>query len=289
MQPPPNTYHSAGVTVLVAAGTLRISDAVDVRLSPVNMKVLLALMEMPQQVVSRNALFEKVWPNQSISDDALTRCIADLRAALGKLKLDLPCIETVPKRGYRWLHPVEQIAALQPERIADNSIKNNDRGAIKGSAKLNTRLVFVALTALFVVVSLVGLFAWIMPASTSNSQRIAVLIFSTSDVKFDTIAVEIRETLIKNLVANKSLSILANFPVRDNNVELNSLRHQYNINKFIEGHIFNRNGVATLSLTVIDARTALAENVIFIKVNEAETKLPFLIDQNYFGQYDRSE
>jgi DNA-binding winged helix-turn-helix (wHTH) protein len=75
------------------------------RLGPVNMAVLTLLIEQQGQVVSRRALFDSVWKNQIVSDDVLTRSISDIRSQLSKYS-KIKLIETLPKRGYRWLPDV---------------------------------------------------------------------------------------------------------------------------------------------------------------------------------------
>lgn len=113
-------YQTAGWRVYPSSGQLqRASD--ELRLGPVAMQVLVALLDRPGQVVTRTELFDLVWKNQEVSDDALTRCISDLRAMLGHHQTDAPLIQTLPKRGYRWLPAVEvhELTQLPPEPIAE--------------------------------------------------------------------------------------------------------------------------------------------------------------------------
>ncbi|MDQ2640374.1 MAG: winged helix-turn-helix domain-containing protein [Pseudomonadota bacterium] len=70
------------------------------------MKVLATLLAQPGRMFSRSELFEAVWPNQIVSDDALTRCVSDIRGQLRRLSGRDEWIETLPKRGYRWIGPV---------------------------------------------------------------------------------------------------------------------------------------------------------------------------------------
>src|ERR1044071_4069755 len=94
--------HSAGLSIDPASGQVQ-AGAESVRLGPVNMKVLTLLLENGNRVVGRTEFFEKVWARQVVSDDVLTRSISDLRTQLGA-HADAPVlIETIPKRGYRWV------------------------------------------------------------------------------------------------------------------------------------------------------------------------------------------
>ncbi|MBY0573308.1 MAG: winged helix-turn-helix domain-containing protein, partial [Undibacterium sp.] len=89
----------------------------DIRLGPINMQVLVVLLNQQGQVVSRNQLFEQVWKNQIVSDDTLTRCISDLRALLGHHQTHAPLIQTLPKRGYRWLPEVQVIQEVRADKL----------------------------------------------------------------------------------------------------------------------------------------------------------------------------
>lgn len=77
-------------------------DGRQVSLPPVNTKVLLCLLESSPTVVSRNEIFSYAWPNQEISDDALTKCISEVRQAISKIS-DKQYIKTHPKKGYSWV------------------------------------------------------------------------------------------------------------------------------------------------------------------------------------------
>ncbi len=79
------------------------------RLQPKTMDVLLALAERRGGVVTREELLEQVWGGRAMSDDPLTRCIGDLRRALGDQRDEPVYIETIHKRGYKLMVPVENI------------------------------------------------------------------------------------------------------------------------------------------------------------------------------------
>src|SRR5690606_16906441 len=63
------------------------------------------------EVITRAELFDAVWPNQTVSDDVLTRAVSVIRSQLTKLDPTTKFIETLPKRGYRWIEPVNPVVA----------------------------------------------------------------------------------------------------------------------------------------------------------------------------------
>jgi DNA-binding winged helix-turn-helix (wHTH) protein len=73
------------------------------------MQVLLALLEQPGQIVTREALRQKIWPADTFVDfeHSLNTAIKKLRLALGDRAGHSKFVETLPRRGYRFLAKVE--------------------------------------------------------------------------------------------------------------------------------------------------------------------------------------
>jgi len=89
-----------------------------VRLEPKTAEVLAFLVEQPGAVVGREKLLSAIWPGVVVGDDALTQAIIKLRKALGDPAREPRYIETISKRGYRLVAPVERIEeeAADPPR-----------------------------------------------------------------------------------------------------------------------------------------------------------------------------
>lgn len=89
-------------TVDPLANEIRRGEEV-VRLEPKAAAVLVHLAEREGEVVTRAELLEAVWPDVVVTDASLTRCISQLRLALGDDPRRPRLIETLPKVGYRLL------------------------------------------------------------------------------------------------------------------------------------------------------------------------------------------
>jgi TolB-like protein/DNA-binding winged helix-turn-helix (wHTH) protein len=76
-------------------------------ITPKSMEVLACLAKRQGQVVSKKEIFREVWPETFVSDDALTRCIGELRRAFFDNARDPSIIRTVAKRGYAIAVPVD--------------------------------------------------------------------------------------------------------------------------------------------------------------------------------------
>jgi DNA-binding winged helix-turn-helix (wHTH) protein/Tfp pilus assembly protein PilF len=81
-----------------------------VRLEPKAMEVLVCLAKQQGNVVSKEQLISTVWAGTFVGDDALTRCISELRKAFDDDPKAPRMIETISKRGYRLLERVEPVA-----------------------------------------------------------------------------------------------------------------------------------------------------------------------------------
>ncbi|MCA1586130.1 MAG: winged helix-turn-helix domain-containing protein, partial [Acidobacteria bacterium] len=75
-------------------------------------EVLRALVEQPGEVVTREALRKRLWPQGIVVDfdQSLNKSLTKLRDALGDRAANPRFIQTLPKRGYRFIAPVTRVA-----------------------------------------------------------------------------------------------------------------------------------------------------------------------------------
>lgn len=78
-----------------------------VRLTPKALQTLLVLIRNQGKVVHKDQLLEEVWQGTFVEEGILSRNIYDLRKVLGDVVRPNAYIETIPKRGYRFLPPAE--------------------------------------------------------------------------------------------------------------------------------------------------------------------------------------
>src|SRR6202453_1275014 len=93
--------------VSLHSGEVRKSG-LKIRVQQQPLKLLEILLERPGEVITREELRSRVWPNESFGDfdQALNISIAKLRSALGDSAENPRFIETLPKRGYRFIADV---------------------------------------------------------------------------------------------------------------------------------------------------------------------------------------
>lgn len=91
-------------------------DGLVVDLTPKAYAVLRLLAEHAGELVTKNELWDAVWPRVIVTDAALTVCIAEVRKALGDNARNARFVATVPKRGYRFVAPIARHEA-EPQSV----------------------------------------------------------------------------------------------------------------------------------------------------------------------------
>ena len=86
----------------------------EIRITPKSLSLLRALAERPGEIVSKEELFRIVWPKSTVSDATLTSCIKELRRALHDDARAPRFIETIHRRGFRFIAPIEGPADAAP-------------------------------------------------------------------------------------------------------------------------------------------------------------------------------
>jgi len=101
------------------ANALLQRDGQAVALAPTPFRLLCALARRPGTLLTKDALLDSVWGHQFVSESVLKTAISDLRTALGDTPREPRFIETVPRRGYRFI--AVPAAASPAPALADTS------------------------------------------------------------------------------------------------------------------------------------------------------------------------
>src|SRR5271170_3374800 len=72
-------------------------------LRPKSFKLLVYLLDNPGKLLTKDALLDAVWPNIHVSDAVLRGCIREIRQVLDDLAGAPKFVETVARRGYRFI------------------------------------------------------------------------------------------------------------------------------------------------------------------------------------------
>ena len=86
------------------AANMRLEDASGpIRLNPKAFEVLRVLIERRGQLVLKDELLDEVWPGTHVADGVLAVCVTEIRSALADSAREPRFIETVHRRGYRFI------------------------------------------------------------------------------------------------------------------------------------------------------------------------------------------
>ena len=85
-----------------------------VRIAPKAFDVLRYLVENPERLVTQDELLEALWPDTYVNPEVLRKYILEVRKILGDRPDRPEFIETLPKRGYRFVAAVSDDVAVEP-------------------------------------------------------------------------------------------------------------------------------------------------------------------------------
>ena len=97
--------------------------AESVRVEPKMMEVLALLAKHRGEVISKDEIIRQIWPDTFITDEALWRCISELRKILGDDDKCPQFIQTVPKRGYRLIASADNPEACPCIRLRRSGLR----------------------------------------------------------------------------------------------------------------------------------------------------------------------
>jgi cholera toxin transcriptional activator len=144
-------------------------------------QVLVALLERPQEVVTREELRQRLWPQDTFVDfdHGLNTAMVKLRDVLGDSASKPKFVETIAKRGYRFLGTAEVIsdqpapaepktsapaevvqAAVGNPNLQPASIPAETDSALPRASRNTARLLFILTQIMYLIFYLSALFRW---------------------------------------------------------------------------------------------------------------------------------
>jgi DNA-binding winged helix-turn-helix (wHTH) protein len=164
-------------------------EGTPIRLQPQPARVLALLLERPGELVSREDLRRHVWGNETFVDfeRGLNFCIAQIRSALGDSADSPRYVETVPKRGYRFIAPAAVDGTGPPNETRP--------------PKNNKRATGIALAAS--LVAAVGAFIFVRQQVTEPAATVPIAVVpfdnQTGSIAFDAVAEGLADATVAQL------------------------------------------------------------------------------------------
>src|SRR6185295_880643 len=104
---PHRIYRIGDVEVNTMQACVR-REGTELHLRHKTFQVLLYLLEQRHRLVTKEELWESIWQGTAVTDDALSKCVTDIRKALGDNARQQRLLKTVSKSGYRFVGPVKE-------------------------------------------------------------------------------------------------------------------------------------------------------------------------------------
>jgi len=245
-----------------------------IRLQDQPLQVLAMLLEHPGDVVPRDKFRQKLWPNDTFVDfdHGLNNAINRLRDALNDSAEAPRFIETLPRRGYRFISPVERADIADSFAVREKSVApsgNDQAGSATATSTLPPwwRSRWAALGAAALVLTLLSGFAlnvwkgrFSSSAHATRIHAIAVLPLEnlTGDSSQEYFADGMTDALITDLAQVSSLRVISRAStMRYKGVHdpLADVARKLNVDAFIEGSVVRSGNRVRITAQLIDAGT----------------------------------
>ncbi len=128
-----NHFYRFGEFTIDADQRVLLREGKPLLLAPKVLETLLTLVQTGGRIVEKEELMKRLWPDTFVEESNLTYCIVQLRKTLGDEARHPRYIETIPKRGYRFIVDVEEVlsdVAIEskklPRRIETHVVESHD-------------------------------------------------------------------------------------------------------------------------------------------------------------------
>jgi TolB-like protein/DNA-binding winged helix-turn-helix (wHTH) protein len=211
-------------------------QGVHLRLPRQSFQILKMLLERPGDLVTREELRQELWPSDTFVDfeHGLNAAINRLRDALGDSADNPKFIETLPRRGYRFIGPV-------------NGAPKNEVEVRIVTVRLSPRLKLLAVVAAIVLVLLgVARALWHKPLQEGtalvSTASIAVLPFLDLSPSHDQeyLGDGMAEEILNNLAKTRRLRVVGRtsaFQFKGKNEDLRVIGQRLNVSNVLEGSV----------------------------------------------------
>jgi TolB-like protein/DNA-binding winged helix-turn-helix (wHTH) protein/Flp pilus assembly protein TadD len=254
------------------AGELR-KHGLRVRLQEQPFQVLATLLEHPGEVVTREELQKKLWPADTFVDfgHGLNKTINKIREALGDSAETPRFVETVARRGYRFLAEVKVVEAApvrgperatQPEPSAETRERPDPavKPATPKSVPPSLTLKVSAFIVLLVVASLASwkLYSWKRPSTIIRSLAVLPLESLSSDASQDYFADGMTDELISDLGQISALRVISRTSVmayKRARKPLPQIARELDVDAVVEGTVLRSGDQVRITAQLIEAAT----------------------------------
>jgi TolB-like protein/DNA-binding winged helix-turn-helix (wHTH) protein/Flp pilus assembly protein TadD len=253
------------------AGELR-KHGMRVRLQEQPFQVLATLLDHPGEVVTREELQKKLWPADTFVDfdHGLNKTINKIREALGDSAESPRFVETVARRGYRFLAEVKVVDAApvrsselptQPEPSAET--RERPDPAVKPTPKPVPFSLALKISVFVVLLAMASLASWRLdfwkhPSPVIRSLAVLPLESLSSDASQDYFADGMTDELISDLGQIRALRVISRTSVmayKHARKPLPEIARELGVDAVVEGTVLRSGDQVRITAQLIEAAT----------------------------------
>ena len=270
--PAPRTFRF-GDFELDASKRLLRREGQQVALNAKTFDLLLALVERRGEVVSKDALLERVWPGQFVEEGNLTVQISALRKIFGERKDEHRFVVTVPGRGYSFVAAVEDGSArevvVERHRVSRVVVDEADElgdlppyalPQVHEQRSSARKLLLIGLPIMIVAGLGFGYWLYFYNSSKAHVGSVAVMPFvnESGNADLDYLSDGLTESLIGDLSQIRQISVKARSSTsrfKDRGLDLRQIGAELGVDALLTGRLVQRGDEVVLYVEVVDPAT----------------------------------
>jgi TolB-like protein/DNA-binding winged helix-turn-helix (wHTH) protein/lipoprotein NlpI len=247
-------------------------QGMQIKLQEQPFQILAFLLEHPGEIVTREHLRQKLWPADTFVDvdNSVNAAINRLREALGDSAESPRFVETLPRRGYRFVAPVTEIKGPERDSVHENAnavIPARPEevpaiGNLRGSRTIAKLSLAVALVVILVAASVWAWEKWRGRISLQNSPHITSLVVLpltnlSGDPSQDYFADGMTDELTTDLARISSLKVISETSAMrysGKRPPLRQIAQELDVDAVIEGSVTRSGDQVRITAQLIDAK-----------------------------------
>lgn len=260
MSRPEKHLYEFGPFRLDASERLLLRDGEPVPLEPKVFDTLVLLVRNGGHLLEKGELLNLVWPDAVVEEGSLTRNISALRRALGEGEDGLRYIETVPRRGYRFVAGVRELGDESPDPAHAKPVgAKHAAGGAGGRAaggKWHKSGALITVLGLVIAASVLA-YLYLARGGKTAINSVAVLPFANAsdDPNMEYLSDGIAENLINNLSQLPQLKVIARssaFRYKGREVDPDEVAREVGVGAIVTGRIVQRGEDLQISVELVN-------------------------------------
>jgi TolB-like protein/DNA-binding winged helix-turn-helix (wHTH) protein/Tfp pilus assembly protein PilF len=246
------------------AGELR-RRGLKVQLQQQPFQILAMLLECPGEVVTREEIQKRLWPTDTFVDfdRGLNRATNRLRESIGDEAGNPRFIETLPRRGYRFIGHIEKLDGGRntAELVSgqDDAVFTNRRRHLPSFGRARPRIGFAIAIIILGLLALAAWFFFLRPRDGAI-QSVAVLPFinASADSNAEYLSDGITESLINNLSQLPNLRVMARstvFRYKGKDIDPQKIGNDLHVQAVLSGRLLQQGNVLVIQAELMDVKT----------------------------------